>query len=201
MLTTSSDYQVPSDRNHISSGLLLGIMLIIYVNDICWALQLLCIYFLPCCLCWLLATSLDVQVASEQSLPPSQASSPHHRASCIPCRRSWPNPFSSQNELNMQRGRGATKQEFTNHAMCIIDMPTYALLHSKPSPSHMETHLLWIHDKTVSILHTSPLTCRLNTPHTYLQLYTYIYLHPGTPNNQLNMDVWWKNHFLCKDFI
>lgn len=94
-------------------------------------------------------------------------------ASCIPCRRSWPNPFSSQNELNMQRGRGATKQEFTNHAMCIIDMPTYALLHSKPSPTHMETHLLWIHDKTVSILHTSPLTCRLNTPRNYIYIYIF----------------------------
>ena len=22
---------------------------------------------------------------------------------------------------------------------------------------------------------------------------------PGTPNNQFKMDVWWNNHFLCKD--
>ena len=22
---------------------------------------------------------------------------------------------------------------------------------------------------------------------------------PGTPNNQFLMDVWWNNHFLCKD--
>ncbi len=25
-------------------------------------------------------------------------------------------------------------------------------------------------------------------------------LVPGTPNNQLKMDVWWNNHFLCKDW-
>ncbi len=23
---------------------------------------------------------------------------------------------------------------------------------------------------------------------------------PGTPNNRLKMDVWWNNHFLCKDW-
>ena len=23
---------------------------------------------------------------------------------------------------------------------------------------------------------------------------------PGTPNNRLQIDVWWNNHFLCKDW-
>ena len=35
----------------------------------------------------------------------------------------------------------------------------------------------------------------------YITTFTHIYIYiPGTPNNQFLMDVWWNNHFPCKDW-
>ena len=132
MLTTSSDYQIPSDRNHIiSSDLLLGIMVMIFVNDICLALQV------PCCSinihhvsCYVYILLFHIAILSADYLPPAWIFKLHaskvylhrrpvfHTIVCLVSLVEGHDPIRFPLKMNWicSRPEGPRSKNFTNHA-------------------------------------------------------------------------------------